>query len=453
MSNIAIRAENVSKLYRIGARSNRHDTLRDHLVYSIQSLFSHNEHSDSHGATSVAQSADRNAMPSASGTLQSPNGDYIWALKDVSFEIKQGEVVGFIGRNGAGKSTLLKILSRITKPTAGRVEMFGRVGALLEVGTGFQGELTGRENIYLSGAILGMKKNEIDRRFDEIVAFSEIEKFIDTPVKRYSSGMAVRLGFAVAAHLEPEILIVDEVLAVGDASFQQKCLGKIGEVAQEGRTVLFVSHNVGAVRSLCTRCLLIESGLLALDGPQDSVTAHYLSQMIESKNTVDDIVEADPGRGNEFRLQFTDITRRKLSISCGDPIVLEFQIDAPVPLAHATVGITLMDMVGGPVISMSSKVQNVPVPSGTSRLWSVCCELGVIPLNAGTYTGRVYVGEYKKDLARFTNAFTIKIIEKDVFGWGKTIPGSKDWGNMYWAPSWNIKPVKRAEAEQRRVCV
>ena len=199
----------------------------------------------------------------------------IWALKDVSFEVQQGEVVGIIGRNGAGKSTLLKILSRITDPTEGRVEIHGRVGSLLEVGTGFHPELTGRENIYLNGAILGMKQAEIERKFDEIVAFAEIEKFLDTPVKRYSSGMYVRLAFAVAAHLEPEILLVDEVLAVGDAEFQKKCLGKMGDVAKEGRTVLFVSHNMGAVTTLCKRGILLDTGKISCDEGVSETVKQY----------------------------------------------------------------------------------------------------------------------------------------------------------------------------------
>jgi len=208
--------------------------------------------------------------------LRSPSKEDFWALNDISFEIKQGERVGIIGRNGAGKSTLLKVLSRIVSPTTGRIEIFGRVASLLEVGTGFHPELSGRENIFLNGSILGMSKTEIQKKFDEIVAFAEVEKFLDTPVKRYSSGMYVRLAFAVAAHLEPEILIVDEVLAVGDAAFQRKCLGKMNDVASEGRTVLFVSHNMEAVQKLCNKGILLQKGNLIMDGPMNSVVEKYL---------------------------------------------------------------------------------------------------------------------------------------------------------------------------------
>ena len=251
MSTIAIQVVNLSKKYEITVEKHRHDTLRDQISESFSSLFHRNGHSR--------------------GQRES-----FWALKDVSFEVKPGEVIGVIGRNGAGKSTLLKILSRITVPTTGFVEIRGRVGSLLEVGTGFHPELTGRENIYLNGAILGMKKVEIKRKFDEIVAFAEIEKFIDTPVKRYSSGMYVRLAFAVAAHLEPEILIVDEVLAVGDARFQRKCLGKMGEVAGEGRTVLFVSHSMPAITRLCPRAILLGEGRLLQDDLSHLVGSTYL---------------------------------------------------------------------------------------------------------------------------------------------------------------------------------
>jgi lipopolysaccharide transport system ATP-binding protein len=220
-----------------------------------------------------------------------------WALREVSFNVEQGEVIGIIGRNGAGKSTLLKIFSRITTPTEGMAEIHGRVGSLLEVGTGFHPELTGRENIFLTGSILGMKKREIEGRLDDIVKFAEIEPFLDTPAKRYSSGMYVRLAFSVAAHLEPEILLVDEVLAVGDASFQKKCLGKLGTVAREGRTVLFVSHNMGAIKKLCTRAILIDSGHLSEDGVPSEVIAHYLDQsgsILTNKDLLDILMALPP---------------------------------------------------------------------------------------------------------------------------------------------------------------
>jgi lipopolysaccharide transport system ATP-binding protein len=254
MSDIAIRVENLSKQYRIGAPQARYKTLRDTMMDV---------------AAAPIERLRRLGQPT-------PPEETIWALKDVSFEVKGGEVVGIIGRNGAGKTTLLKILSRITEPTEGYAEIYGRVGSLLEVGTGFHPELTGRENIYLNGAILGMKRAEIDSKFDEIVDFAEIEKFLDTPVKRYSSGMYVRLAFAVAAHLEPEILLVDEVLAVGDAAFQKKCLGKMGDVANEGRTVLFVSHNMGAVTQLCLTGLWLDNGGVRSRGSAHSTVSAYL---------------------------------------------------------------------------------------------------------------------------------------------------------------------------------
>ncbi|HVF67316.1 MAG TPA: polysaccharide ABC transporter ATP-binding protein [Pyrinomonadaceae bacterium] len=251
-----IRAEGVGKEYRIGTRREGFPTLRDALTRAV-------------GAPLRAARRD--------AARRQPQK--FWALRDVGFEVRPGEVVGIIGRNGAGKSTLLKILSRITEPTSGRIELYGRMASLLEVGTGFHPELTGRENVFLNGAILGMRREEIRRKFDEIIAFSEIERFVDTPVKHYSSGMYVRLAFAVAAHLEPEILIVDEVLAVGDAAFQKKCLGKMGDVAKQGRTVLFVSHNMGAVSSLCNRTIYLAGGQVQSIGPTESVVVDYMSEV------------------------------------------------------------------------------------------------------------------------------------------------------------------------------
>ncbi|MEP6958277.1 MAG: polysaccharide ABC transporter ATP-binding protein [Nitrospirota bacterium] len=266
MSEVAVQVSGLSKQYRIGALQKRHDTLRDHIVSNLKSLFGRR------GSNPALENAGTVGSAEQAGA-----SDTFWALKDVSFDVKQGEVLGLIGRNGAGKSTLLKILSRITEPTHGRIEIEGRVSSLLEVGTGFSGELTGRDNIYLNGTIMGMKKAEINRRFDEIVAFSEVEQFLDTPVKHYSSGMYLRLAFAVAAHLEPEILIVDEVLAVGDAAFQKKCMGKMAGVAKEGRTVIFVSHNMPAVTRLCERAILLDEGRVVHDGKSHDVVSAYLT--------------------------------------------------------------------------------------------------------------------------------------------------------------------------------
>jgi lipopolysaccharide transport system ATP-binding protein len=262
MSDIAIRVENLGKRYRIGGAQTSYKTLRESLISAVSAPV----------RWLKGQRHEKNTF---------------WALQDVSFEIKQGEAVGIIGRNGAGKTTLLKILSRITKPTTGRVELYGRVGSLLEVGTGFHPELTGRENIYLNGAILGMRRAEIEHKFDEIVDFAEIEKFLDTQVKFYSSGMYMRLAFAVAAHLDPEILVVDEVLAVGDAEFQKKCLGKMDDVSKHGRTVLFVSHNMGMINSLCNRAILLNKGNVLLDGSVANAITRYYGDGNNSPYSVD----------------------------------------------------------------------------------------------------------------------------------------------------------------------
>ncbi len=257
-----IRVENLSKQYRIGAQQASYATLRDSITNAFNSPFK----------------KARNPKP------ETRNSETLWALKDINFEVMPGEVMGIIGRNGAGKSTLLKILSRITEPTTGKVDLHGRVSSLLEVGTGFHPELTGRENIFLNGAVLGMKRAEITRKFDEIVDFAEIEKFLDTPVKHYSSGMYTRLAFAVAAHLDPEILIVDEVLAVGDVEFQRKCFGKMGTMANSGRTIIFVSHNLTAIDQLCSTGMLLEKGALQCKGQANEVVSHYVGATIESSN-------------------------------------------------------------------------------------------------------------------------------------------------------------------------
>ncbi len=305
MLDTVIKVENLSKLYRLGELHKRTNSFRDRVSQMFKSFV-------------------HKCQPSAVSRQPSVSTDNsIWALKDVSFEVKQGDILGIIGRNGAGKSTLLKILSRITKPTKGKAWINGRIGSLLEVGTGFHHELTGRENIYLNGAILGMKKMEIDRTFDEIVNFAGVEKFIDTPVKRYSSGMYLRLAFAVAAHLEPEILLVDEVLAVGDAAFQKKCLGKMSDVAKEGRTVLFVSHNLGAVETLCNKCIFLKFGRISSIGMVREVISKYLSEIHSIKgNPLDNCSRSGIGSIliTSFHIESPDGSRN-YNIMSGNPVV------------------------------------------------------------------------------------------------------------------------------------
>jgi len=328
MSDVVIRVKNLSKRYRIGQLVEPYKTLRDVIANAAAAPFRRLRQSSIKG---------------------NPDSKYIWALKDVSFEVKRGEVVGIIGRNGAGKTTLLKILSRITTPTEGYAEIHGRVGSLLEVGTGFHPELTGRENVYLSGAILGMKKREIDEKFDEIVKFAEVEKFIDTPLKYYSSGMQVRLAFAVAAHLEPEILLVDEVLAVGDAAFQKKCLGKMGDVAKEGRTVLFVSHNMGAVLNLCEWALWLNDGRVTFSGGTNNTVEKYPSSSSQLRFGFADLSE-HPGRPpgmqpviQSVALRSNDsIARYRGSVKTGEGVVFEIRYDCgDTSLDYAVVGINL----------------------------------------------------------------------------------------------------------------
>jgi lipopolysaccharide transport system ATP-binding protein len=305
MPDNVIIVDNLSKRYRLGVIGRQ--TLKDEFAYLWHRVMGRNplEHMGKVGAGQRTAAA-------ASQSEVDDNNDF-WALRDISFRIGRGEVVGIIGRNGSGKSTLLKLLSRITEPTSGEAFIEGRVGSLLEVGTGFHPELTGRENIYMNGAILGMNKREINQRFDEIVSFSEIDQFLDTPVKRYSSGMFVRLAFAVAAHLEPDILLVDEVLAVGDVEFQKKCLGKMKDVAGQGRTVLFVSHNMGAINNLCSRALLLEKGRLVLDSTAEETTDRYLGyQVVESAIVSEE--EINKRMEGKILMDFPYVRLRKISL-------------------------------------------------------------------------------------------------------------------------------------------
>lgn len=292
------------------------------------------------------------------------DGETVWALRDVSFEVKQGEVLGIIGRNGAGKSTLLKILSQVTAPTTGHIKVKGRIASLLEVGTGFHPELTGRENIFLNGAILGMTRAEIQSKLEEIIAFSGVEKYIDTPVKRYSSGMYVRLAFAVAAHLEPEILVVDEVLAVGDAEFQKKCLGKMGDVAQRGRTVLFVSHNMAAVRSLCARAVRLHSGTLVEDGASEEVISHYLGAGAGAYRLAGSLQEV-PRRSDIPGLRFCSYSLLDSAgnaieaVRLGDPLIVRVVCQAARPVRGVAFGINWFDETGYVINRTTNRTLNM----------------------------------------------------------------------------------------------
>ena len=378
MSHTVITVENLSKRYLLGQKSGGETcepylALRDVIGREIRNM--------------------RRKTLSVVRGRQIVQGDQIeefWALKDVSFEVEQGEVIGIIGRNGAGKSTLLKILSRITEPTRGRVVLRGRVASLLEVGTGFHPELTGRENIYLNGAILGMTRREIARKFDEIVAFAEVEKFLDTPVKRYSSGMYVRLAFAVAAHLEPEILIVDEVLAVGDAEFQKKCLGKMDEVSRrEGRTVLFVSHNMGAVGKLCGPAVWLDQGSILDHGPAAKLTAKYLSRWRKSTDRVVRVVELPrPDRDAGIRLRIEELEwTSPWPLRQGDRTRARITFSTKTPISDLAIGIAFRNVEGTQLMECCSDLstgerKNLP---GAGR-YSATIEIDSLPLAPDAYT-------------------------------------------------------------------
>lgn len=432
MSDIAIRVAGLSKRYRIGAKQRKYKTLRDSLTEGVLRPF--------RAVRSLARpNGDATCSSGSQSNISNSKFDSIWALKDVSFEVKHGEVMGIIGRNGAGKSTLLKILSRITEPTEGYADINGRVASLLEVGTGFHPELTGRENIYLNGSILGMKRTEIQSKFDEIVAFAEIERFLDTPVKHYSSGMYVRLAFAVAAHLEPEILIVDEVLAVGDLAFQKKCMGKMGNVAKEGRTVLFVSHNMAAIEALCSRgCLLVNGKIDAL-GRTGEIVGRYFDSI--KKTSLQDLRTRKDRTGNG-RLVFTAVT---LENGDGTPVeVLAPGKDTSIVLSYegsetlknVSLSIGFYGLHGQFLLLCNNEMAGQPFeslpPSGQIR-----CMIPRLPFSPGNYNLNLYC-EVNGSLADWVQeACLITVVEGDYYGTGKTTPASH--GGFLVPQSWDFK--------------
>lgn len=386
MSDIAIHVSGLGKRYRIGAQQ-RHDTLRDRIADArIFSLFKRrngngNGRQEVNGKGQAGEALPLSASRFPLPTSRLPEANMFWALKDVSFDIRRGEVVGIIGRNGAGKSTLLKILSRITEPTEGYADINGRIASLLEVGTGFHPELTGRENIFLNGSILGMKRVEINKKFDEIVAFAEIEKFIDTPVKHYSSGMYVRLAFAVAAHLDPEILLVDEVLAVGDAAFQKKCLGKMGDVAREGRTVLFVSHNLQAISTLTNETIMLAGGHCRCHGPTLSVIDTYLREGRDETLVYSDQPSSSEPKITRVEVHTSEAGNVQIN---GKPLEVSIEISTPIPIKGASLSFQIMDLLQSPV----------------AHLWtfdserSMCREPGVFRIVCRIPKVRLYLGRY-----------------------------------------------------------
>jgi lipopolysaccharide transport system ATP-binding protein len=392
----AIRAHGLSKQYRLSVLRRGHDTLRDLISDSVRGLMSRN---------------------GVRGGV-----DTIWALRDVSFEIPEGQIVGVIGRNGAGKSTLLKILSRITEPTEGRAEIRGRVGSLLEVGTGFHPELTGRENVYLNGAVLGMRKREIDRKFDEIVGFAEVDRFLDTPVKRYSSGMQVRLAFAVAAHLEPDILLVDEVLAVGDVAFQRKCMGKMTSVAQEGRTILFVSHNMAAIQNLCNRGIIVQGGALGFDGTAAAAVSAYLQDVARPMESP---FHNNPHRRGDGSFRFTAARvldgegRESGHLIAGEPAVFEFAYENSGRARHAAVALTLFNQLGTAVANFNMDLTGF-IPDGLAATGRFICRIPALPLPLGEYRGAVAVSVGGRMTDLVPNAVLFRVESSTFFISGRT---------------------------------
>lgn len=413
MSDIAVHIENLGKRYRIAGPNAMHDSLRESLAAALHKPY----------------------QALRSGRTQRPR--MLWALQEVGFDVGWGEVLGIIGRNGAGKSTLLKILSRVTYPTTGRVQLYGRVGSLLEVGTGFHAELTGRENIYLNGAILGMRKTEIRRKFDAIVDFAEIERFLDTPVKRYSSGMYMRLAFAVAAHLDPEILIIDEVLAVGDAAFQKKCLEQMDSAARAGRTILFVSHNMAAVKALCDRVLWVEHGRVVGEGAPASVVQHYLESDIQSGTTP---LEQREDRSGDGSARIVSLT---IESADGDAIIrprsrllirVGYRSDRPVKYPQFL--LTICDHLDSGLFILHSEFAN-RLPETLPPEGVVTCQTDPINVTPGhcIVHAELLKGNVRADFV--PRACNFDVENDDVFGTGMVPP--REWVRYILDQQWRLE--------------
>jgi lipopolysaccharide transport system ATP-binding protein len=426
MSDPVITVENLGKKYRIKhqAERQRYTALRDVLADKTKG---------------IARRLWSLTARTPHSALRTPHSEDFWALTDVSFEVKQGEVVGIIGRNGAGKSTLLKILSRITEPTEGRVRIKGRVASLLEVGTGFHPELTGRENIFLNGAILGMTRAEIKRKFDEIVAFAEIEKFLDTPVKRYSSGMYVRLAFAVAAHLEPEILIVDEVLAVGDAEFQKKCLGKMQDVSKGGRTVLFVSHNMSAIRALCRRAVVLDEGQIEFIGDVAEGIRHYNAETSNSSTLV--WQRAESNERPVFSFEEIRVVLRgeqpQMTLKC------DLLLRATGVCPQAFVAIDILDHSLTPL--MQAIPETKPFLNGRKGLHEIMVEIELPPLIPGHYSADFWVGpHYTSTLDYVRQAIAFEVVSSPTRN--RSFPHSSNHGFLVPVSRYEYRAPSEAKA-------
>lgn len=410
MSDIAIQFDNVGKLYKLGLVGT------GSMVHDLNRWWQTSILRKEDPYLKIGETNDRS---------KKGNSDYVWALKDITFDVKQGDVVGIIGKNGAGKSTLLKLLSRVTSPTTGTIRAKGRIASLLEVGTGFHPELTGRENIYMNGSIMGMTRREIDRKLDEIVDFAGVERYLDTPVKRYSSGMTVRLGFAVAAFLEPEILVVDEVLAVGDAEFQKKAIGKMQDVSRgEGRTVLFVSHNMTAVRSLCKKGIVLKDGTIDYIGSTDSSMQHYLelnNDIISTNNLL--IVPRESQYTNCIRfsnIEFLNKENKPVTPCCGQflRIKITYQVNQTIA-TNCEFSIDISDSYGAPMLNLPTRMvmDNFQLTEG---IYETFCNIEKLPLTGGNYKLTIWVASNHKCADLLENKINMSVEDDDFYGRGKT---------------------------------